>query len=162
MAPLPPSEPVYEVDDDRAWHAHVLERLDSLKTWLALVTVLALLALAGAAYALLADDDDDTTRTRSGASTASVSSLEERVDDLESRLDDRATKSSVSDVASDQKATDDRLEALEKAAKDAPDPAATPEGGQDTQAIQQSVDDLTTVVEELSKRVDEIEQSQAP
>src|SRR5215218_8999130 len=108
-----------EPEDDRAWVAELQDQLRSLRTAVVLLGVLAVAALALAAWALL-KGDDESAPSGNGASAARVSQLEDRVDSLETKVDNRATKGDVNDLsaqqkdlASQQKQLDDRVDKLE-------------------------------------------------
>src|SRR3954471_16770760 len=92
-------------DDDGAWLAELHDQIRSLKTAVVLLGVLAVAALAVAAWALFANNDDNNNAqpTPSGASSARVSQLEDRVGSLESQMKDVPSKSAVSDLRSQQK-----------------------------------------------------------
>ena len=135
----PPGGPEDPYEDDR---------LKSLRTWLAVVGVLAVAALGVGLWALLTQEEESDAQQ--GATAASVSSLRERVSDLESDVEDLATKSSVSKVREDQADLEKQVDELGKAA----------EGGEDTDALKQSVDDLEGEVEQLQQDVDDLRAQQ--
>jgi chromosome segregation ATPase len=123
------------------------DRVRSLTTALVLTALLATVALGAALYALLQDDDEDTSGRR-GASPARVQSLDERVDQLEGRIDDRATKNSLNEL-------EQRLGTVEDQAEQAG------EAGGDASQLQQSVETLDESVNALEDRVQSLEQSQS-
>jgi len=118
----------------------LLDRLRSLRTALAIVGVLAIAALGVALYSLLSEDDDGDTRQ--GASPARVSALEDQVDELDNRVDDRATKNSVDELRADQ-------QDLEEQVKQAG-------SSDDSEQLQQSVDQLNDDIQALEQRVDDL------
>jgi uncharacterized protein HemX len=120
-------------DDEGVWRREVIDRLDSLRTGLVVVALLAVAALALAGYSLLADEDDGGNG-RDGAS----------------RSQDRASQKAVDSLRSDQREIVDRVEAVEDAASD----------GGDTEALQESIDQLSQDIEALDQRVAEVEQRQ--
>ena len=147
----PPPAPVQGtpvVQDDRLVVAELADRVRSLRGWLALATVLALLALGLAAWALLTQEEEQDAQA--GATREQVERLDARVDDLESRIDDRATKDSVSDLRSDQEELAEQVDELTKAA----------EGG-DSDAVEQNIEQLDENMQQLQQRMDELEQQQS-
>ena len=143
MSEIPPEDPTrrltpatppaverdiaYADPDAAVTRAAVLDDLRSLKRWLALATALALAALAVGLYALLAEDEEGDGR---GASRTSVRQLDNRVDELESRVEDRATKGQVANVREEQQEINDRLDELSEQAADGGDAAAAEEAAQ--------------------------------
>jgi polyhydroxyalkanoate synthesis regulator phasin len=150
---VPPQEPrephVRErVVEDDPWRAEIADRLRSLRTALVLVGVLAAVALGAAAYALVEATGEDEGDGRTPASASRVSDLEDEVEQLDERIDDRATKNDVSELRSDLEALDERVGELGEQAQQ--------DGGDD--GAQQAVDDLRGDVEELEQRVNDLEQ----
>ena len=145
---VPPREPAPVVVDERDVLA---DRLRSLRTALALVGLLAATALGVGLYALLTQEEEDDSRR--GATRSSVNRLEERVDELESKTGDAATKSAVSDLRSDQEELSRRIDELAEQPQD--------EDGGDTAQLQTAIEDLGTAVEDLQQRVEAVEQQQA-
>jgi hypothetical protein len=135
----------YPPADDEYRLADLRDEIRSLKTAVVLLGVLGVIALGVAAWALLSNNDDSGT-TRSGVSPARVSELERRVSDLASQVRRAPAKSDLAALADRQKALGDRVAAIEKTANDA--------------ASQQSVDQIQQNLQDLQKRVDEIEQQQ--
>ena len=127
----PPVEPVEH---------ELLRRIRSLQTMVALVGLLAVAALGVALYTLLTDEDRDAGDGRRGASTSQVERLSDDVAELENRIDDRATKSSVSEL-------EGQVEELAEQAEQAGE-----EGG--------DVERLRSDVEELQQRVDDLARQQ--
>ena len=119
------------------------DRIRSLTTALVLTALLATAALGVALYTLLADDEEENGRQ--GASPARVSNVEDRVDELESRIEDRATNGDVEEL-------EERLGAVEEEAEQAA------EGG-DTTQLQDAIETLDQNVQELGDRVESLEQS---
>ena len=144
-------------DDDLAWREVMRDRIRSLRTAVALLGLLALAALAVAGYALLTQEEE--VDAKRGASNQRVSALDDRVDKLESDVDDAPSKGSVSGVRSDQKALSERVDKLEARPKAKPQAQPQTDGpsAQDVQDVQSSVDDLGRDIEDLNGRVDELE-----
>ena len=145
--PPPPGSPreyaVVEGDPETSRGA-LLDELRALKRWLAVIGVIALAGLGISLYTLLSEDEEGDGR---GASRTSVRELDRRVDDVESDLDERATKNSVSELREEQQALDTKVdEAAEQA-----------EGGADAEAISE----LQSQIEELEGRVEAAEQQGA-
>jgi len=148
IAPTPPPAERVVVQDDAPAYAELAERIRSLRGWLALATALALIALGVAAWAVVTKEEEEDARA--GASRGSVSRLDSRVDELESRLEDRATKGSLDEVREDQRELRDEVEQVGQRAAD----------GGDTEAVQESVQELSEDVTQLQQRLDELEQRQ--
>ena len=139
--PQPEREPL--VDDRYAPHEEVLDRLRSLRTALALVALLSLAALGVGIWALLEDRND---RDQRGASPARVGQLEDRADQLEQEVGERASDQSVEELRSQQRELADQVETL----------------GEDTsgEELTQAVEELRQDVAELEQRVEEVEAQQ--
>jgi septal ring factor EnvC (AmiA/AmiB activator) len=122
-------------DDDRA---ATLGELRSTRRWLAVAGVWAVAATALAVFALIeAGQEDESARTRAAGELGRVQrALNDRIDELESSVDDLPTSADVSKL-------DNRIKDVE----DAADKAAT-----DTERLGNRLDDLEA-------RVDELEQS---
>ena len=146
IPPTPPGEPPRETEYVDPALEEIRDRLRSLRTALALAALLATAALGVALYTLLSDEDREAGDGPRGASSTRVSQLDERVDELESEIDDRATKTAVSDLREDQR---ELQEQVEKAS------AQAAEGGGDEET-QQAVEDLRGDVQALQQRVDEV------
>lgn len=141
------------VEDDREWRAHVLDRLDSLRTGLVAVGIVAVLAAGAAAYALLSDDDttgDDDGRA--GASREQVDDVADRVDELESKLGNRASDSAVTDLRDAQEGLDERVSALEEESGEG--------NSEEISSLQTAIEDLGQAVEQLDARLTDVEQRQ--
>jgi septal ring factor EnvC (AmiA/AmiB activator) len=125
------------MDDDT--RAATLGELRSTRRWLAVAAVWAIAATALGVLALIeANKEDDAARTRAAGELGRVQrALNERIDDLESRVDELPTSDDLSKL-------DGRIKDIE----DAADKAAT-----DTKRLGNRLDDLET-------RVDDLEQAQ--
>ena len=154
---IPPTEPPqvrereYVAGDDGAWRQELLDRLDSLRTWVVAAIVLSLLALGLGAYTLLTAEEEDDARA--GASREQVAELSDRVDDLEQQVDNRATEKAVNDVRDSQQDFDERLKAVEETAEE----ANQDEDGADPE-LQSAIEDLSQSVTQLDERVADLEQ----
>ena len=140
-APPPGREPL--VDDRYAPHEELLDRLRSLRTALALVALLSLAALGVGLWALLEDGND---RDRRGASPERVSQLEDRADQLEQEVGERASDQSVEELRSQQQELADQVESI----------------GENTagEELAQAVEELRQDIAELEQRVEEVEAQQ--
>ncbi|HYF28716.1 MAG TPA: hypothetical protein VD931_23445 [Baekduia sp.] len=135
-------ETVMSTGDD-GWRQRLEDRLRSLQTAVAVLSVLTAAALGIALWALLDDEGSSGGTTRG--------ELSNRIERVEERLDDRATKGDVEGLQEDvQELTTKVDEAASRPQED---------GGGDDGAAQQAVDDLRTQVEDLQGRVDQLEQS---
>ena len=119
-------DPLTRTDEDRP---ATLGELRSTRRWLAVAAVWAVAATALAVIALLeANQEDDAARTQAAGELGRVQrGLNERVDDLESRIDELPSSEDVSNL-------DSRLGDLED-----------------------SVDQVRTANERLSGRLDDLE-----
>lgn len=130
------------VTEDDLRHQQLLDKLRSLQTALALVGVLAAAALGVALYAVLSSDEEGDGR---GASSSRVSQLEEDVDRLNERVEDRATENSVSELRQDVEELNGDVE------------QAQSEGGGAEEATQ-AVEDLRGDVDQLEQQVEDLAQ----
>ncbi len=107
-------------EEDRA---ATLGELRSTRRWLAVAAVWAVAATALAVIALLeANQEDDTARTQAAGELGRVQrGLNERIDELESRIDELATSEDVSNL-------DDRLGELEGRRRPDPERQRAPLG----------------------------------
>jgi hypothetical protein len=146
LRPIPPTQPPVvqqRVAAPAADSSLLLARLDdavaALRTWLALVGMLAVVALGIAIYALISAND--TTGSRSGsASDERVSRVDDRVDSLSRQVQSlRAARGTTAGGGSEAAALGDRLDELERTVRALSDRPAT---------------DATQAVEELSGRID--------
>ena len=124
------------------------DTIDSLRTWLVVVGLVAVVALGVALYAVVNDD------TSSGASTSGAA---ERVTQIEHRVDRLSRQ--VQDVRGDGGASDDtaalanRIDNLESTVKSlSGQPAA---GG-----TQQAIDELSGRIDDLASDVEKLQQTQ--
>jgi hypothetical protein len=127
--------PAPYVEDDRA--ATVAE-LRSTRRWLAVAAVWAVAATALGVIALLeANEEDDAARTQAAGELGRVQrALNDRIDDLESRIDGLPSSEDVSNL-------DDRLSELEAAGDD----------------VRTANERLGTRLDDVEARVDELEQA---
>lgn len=123
------------MDDDRA---ATLGELRSTRRWLAVAAVWAVAATALAVIALLeANQEDETARTEAAGELGRVQrGLNERIDELEGRMDELASSEDVSNL-------DDRLGEIEGRADQ----------------IQNGNQRLSGRLDDLEARVEELEQS---
>ena len=140
-------------DPDAGFRQHVMDRLDTLKTWLAIATILALMGLGLAAYTLLTAEEEDDARQ--GATRGQVDQLEDRVDDVESQIGDAPSDDAVAKLRSGQQDLEERVKAVEDSAEEGDDEPAV-----DPDELQQSLDELSTAIEQLDQRVSDLEQAQ--
>ena len=123
------------MDDDT--RAATLGELRSTRRWLAVAAVWAVAATAIAVFALIeANKEDDAARTQAAGELGRVQrGLNDRIDDLESRVDELPSSDDLSKL-------DGRIKDIE----DAADSAAT-----DTERLGGRLDDLETRVDELEQ-----------
>ncbi len=122
------------VEDDRP---ATLGDLRSVRRWLAVTAVWAVAATALGVFALIeANKDDDSARTQAAGELGRVQrALNDRIDELESRIDELPTSDDVSKL-------DGRIKDIE----DSADRAAT-----NAERLGNRVDDLESRVEELEQ-----------
>jgi hypothetical protein len=152
LVPQPPPPPVYEervVSPGVDTHAVLLrleDAVQSLRTGLMIVGVIAVAALGVAIYALM-KNGDDATGSRSGlASDARVSQLDDRIDRLSRQVQDaRSDARKAGDAAGVQ----DRVAALEKTVKTLADRPAPGDATQAVKELSNRIDDVTADVEQL-------------
>lgn len=127
------------------------DAVGALRTWLAVVGLIAVAALGVAIYALTKDDGD--TGSRSGlASDERVSNLDDRVDRLSRQVQSvRASRSDSSAADTDTAALGDRIDGLETTVKTLAD---RPAGTDATQAVK----DLSERIDTLRSDVDQLKQ----
>ena len=126
------------IEDDRP---ATLGELRSTRRWLAVAAVWAVAATALAVIALLeANKEDDTARTQAAGELGRVQrGLNERIDELESRIDELPSSEDVSNL-------DDRLGELE---------GRVDQVQSGNERLSGRVDDLETRVEELEQASEE-------
>jgi hypothetical protein len=107
--------------------------------------VIALLAAGGAGYAISevqsAKDDSDESSEAANSVRADLEVIREQVDDLEGQLNQTADASTLSQLQDDQAALDKQVKQLERQSEEA---------GSD--------DRLTTRLDDLEQRVEDLEQ----
>jgi predicted nuclease with TOPRIM domain len=123
------------MDDDN--RPATLGELRSTRRWLAVAAVWAVAATALGVFALIeANKEDDSARTQAAGELGRVQrALNDRIDELESRIDELPTSDDLSKL-------DGRISDLE----DAADKAAT-----DTERLGGRLDDLEARVDELEQ-----------
>jgi outer membrane murein-binding lipoprotein Lpp len=122
------------------------DSIDALRTWLAVVGLVAVAALAVALYAVLDDDTSSTAASSRGqASDERVTRVETRVDRLSRQVQDLRSGGGADDTA----ALANRIDALEKTVKSqSSQPAA---GG-----TQPAIDELSGRIDDLASDVEEL------
>jgi hypothetical protein len=152
LQPQPPPQPVYEervVSPAVDTHAVLLrleDAIQSLRTGLVIVGVIAVAALGVAIYALMKDDDGGTG-SRSGLATDSrVSQIDDRVDRISRQVQDLRSGGGNDDEAA---ALGDRVEALENTVKELADRPAAGDATQAVQELSDRIDDVSADVEQL-------------
>lgn len=123
--------------------ARLEDAVASLRTWLAVVGLLAVVALGASIYALTREDDASNGSRRGLASDERVSRLDDRVDRLSRQLQGVRASGAASKDDADTTALGDRIDELEKTVQQLSDRPAT---------------DATQAVEELSGRIDDLAQ----
>ena len=139
----PPPAPY--VEDDRA---ATYGELRSTRRWLAVAGVWAIAATALAVFALIeANKDDDAARTQAAGELGRVQrALNDRIDELESRVDDLPTSDDLSKL-------DNRLKDLEDASDNV---------GTDIERLGNRLDDLESRVDDLEQSSSQTETETTP
>ncbi|MDX6680004.1 MAG: hypothetical protein QOG94_43 [Solirubrobacteraceae bacterium] len=126
----------------------------SLRTWLAVVGVLAVVALGVATYALTRANG--TTGSRGGlASDERVSRVADRVDRLSREVQGlRTARGTPAGAGNDSAALGGRLDALERTVRTLSDRPSTD--------ASQAVQDLAGRIDDLARDVEQLKQAQTP
>ncbi len=122
------------------------DAMQSLRTGLMIVGVIAVAALGVAIYALMKDDGGSNASNSNAASDSRVSQLDDRIDRLSRQVQDVRSDGGGND---DTAALGDRVESLEGTVKELAD---RPTPGDATQAVQElsdRIDDIAADVEQL-------------
>jgi len=152
--PLPPErEVVREVDP--AWTREFAGRLRSLRTAVVLLALLSLAALGVGIYALLTQEEEGDARR--GASVERVQELEDRVDAVESEVEDVPSQEAVARLRDQQRDLEQRLSALE----DQSDDNGVEEVRSDLQQLSDAIEQNGRAIEQLDERVGDLEQQQS-
>ena len=130
----------------------LLDQLRSLRAALAIVGVIAVAALGVALYTVLTKEEESDTGA--GASRQQVEELADRVDALESDVEDRATKDDVSQIADDVEALGKRVD---RVAKQSGSSGTDSEARSSIDQVDENVRTLSQSVEDLDERVRELE-----
>jgi septal ring factor EnvC (AmiA/AmiB activator) len=139
-----PPPPPYVEDDRPATYGE----LRSTRRWLAVAGIWAVAATALAVFALVeANKNDDTARTEAAGELGRVQrQLNDRIDDLESRVDELPTSDDLTKL-------DNRIKDIEAAS----DRTAT-----DIERLGSRLDDVETRVDELEQANEQQETETAP
>ena len=149
--PRPPRAPVVEeryvapAADPNAILLRLEDAVNSLRTGLMIVGVIAVAALGVAIYALLQDDDGGSATRGNAASESRVSQLDDRVDRLSRQVQDARAAARNDDTAE----LGDRVEALEGTVKQLADRPAPGDATQAVQELSDRIDDVAADVEQL-------------
>lgn len=152
LQPQPPPQPYVEerivspAVDTGAVLLRLEDSLQSLRTGLMIVGVIAVAALGVAIYALMKDDGGSTAASSGAASDARVSQIDDRVDRLSRQVQDLRSGGGGGDEAA---ALGDRVAALEKTVKELADRPAPGDATQAVQELSDRIDDVTADVEQL-------------
>jgi outer membrane murein-binding lipoprotein Lpp len=154
VAPAPlVEERIAPVVDPSVILLRLEDAVDNLRTWLAIVGLVSVVALGVAIYAAL---DDDTSRTGGSttglASDERVSRIENRVDRLSRQLQDLRTDGGGGD---DTAALAARVDELESAVK-------SQSGQGAASGTQDAVDELSSRIDDLAGDVEQLKQAQTP
>ncbi len=137
----PPPAPTVDVS---AVLVRLEDAVNSVRTGLMVVGVIAVAALGVAIYALVKDNGANAT---GGVGSNRVSQLDDRIDRLSRQVQD--LRSGDSSSKDDSSAVTDRVDALERTVKELAD---RPQPGDATQAVKElsdRIDDIASDVEQL-------------
>ena len=149
-----PRAPVAEervVSADRDVLLRLEHALDSLRTGLMIVGVVAVAALGVAIYSLMAEDDAGNGSRSGLASDSRVSDLEDRVDRISRQVQDVRS----GDGGDEDAELTQRVEALEGTVKEL---AERPAPGDATEAVQE----LSDRIDDVAAEVERLRSAQAP
>jgi len=148
--------------DDLVWREELLDRLNSLRTAVVLLGIVAVAALGVALWALLTQEEESDARR--GASVEQLRDLEERVEELEQDVDQAAPRDALSELSESVESLDERVGTLEDRVEQQGDGGASEQAVEDLQGdVQQlgdAVEQLGDALEELDQRVEAVEQQQ--
>jgi hypothetical protein len=161
--PTRPLRPIPITEEDLAFREEVMDRLGSLRTWVAVATILSLLALGLAAFAYITAEDDDGNRNRGdGVRASQVQVLEDRLDELEAEPDAKGVSNAdFNALAEDQAALSDQVEQLSAQVEEVAAQADTdtaPATAEDAEA-REAIETLDQTVADLDARVQALEQA---
>ncbi len=160
--PAPPPrvherEVAVEPDDDIVWREEIVDRLNSLRTAVVLLGIVAVAALGVALWALLTQEEEDDARR--AASAQQVRNLEERVEELEQDIDRAPSRDALSQLSETVESLDERVGAVEDRVEEGGGTSAQVEDLQrDVQQLGDAVEQLGDAVEQLDQRVGALEQ----
>ncbi len=152
LQPQPPRQPHVEeraagpAVDTTAVLLRLEDAIQSLRTGLMIVGVIAVAALGVAIYALMQDDGGSSASNANAASDSRVSEIDDRVDRLSRQVQDLRSGDAGGDDAA---ALGDRIEALETTVKELADRPAPGDATQAVQELSDRIDDVTADVEQL-------------
>ncbi|MBW3607310.1 MAG: hypothetical protein KY463_02965 [Actinobacteria bacterium] len=148
--PLRPAQRTTVAEERVSGHDPILLRLEdtlnSLRTGLMIVGVIAVAALGVAIYSLMSQDDDGSGSRSGLASDSRVSELDDRVDRISRQVQDLRSGDG-GDGAGDAELAD-RVEALEGTVKELAE-RPVPDATQAVQELSERIDDIASDVEEL-------------
>lgn len=122
----------------RTWEEELAERISTLRNWLVLLGIVTVVATGIAIYALV-QANDDQPQAGSGATSAQLNELEDRVTELENS---GASDAAVAQLKSDVSDLDARVQKLESGDQ----AGVTPE---QLDTLQERVADLAQQIEDL-------------
>lgn len=153
----PPREHEREVavtpGDDIVWREEIVDRLDSLRTAVVLLGIVAIAALGIALWALLTQEEEDDARR--GASAERVRDLEERVEELEQDIDRAPSRDALSQLSETVESLDERVGAVEDRVERQGAGGGTSDQVED---LQRDVQQLGDAVEQLGDAVERLDQ----
>ena len=134
---------IVNASDEALWREHVHDRLRSLTTAVTLVGLVALAALGVTLWALFTDPRED-------ASTELVRRLEQRVEQLDARLQQRPAARDLIAVRERQQSLEEHFRALEDQLN---------EPAEETRAMIEAIESTQQAVSQLEPRVATLEEA---
>jgi DNA repair exonuclease SbcCD ATPase subunit len=165
LPPARPAEPIRErevvttVEPEPEWVQHILDRLRSLRTAVALLGLVAVAALGVALWSLLSQEEEGDARR--GASQERVRELENRVEELESESGDAPSRAALQRQGDQVDELEQRLADIEAEAGSGASSGAVEGLQEDVTQLSDGVDQLSQAVEDQQQRIDELEQQQS-
>lgn len=130
-----------------------MDRLDSLRTAVVLLGVVAVAALGIALWALLTQEEESDARR--GATVEQVRDLEQRVQELEQDVNRAPSRDALSQLSDTVESLDERVGAVERQGSDE---QAVEDLQGDVQQLGDTIEQLGDAIEQLDERVSAVEQ----
>ena len=143
-------EVVAAAPEDYIWREQVLDRLNSLRTAVVLIGILAVAGLGVGLWALLTKEEESDARR--GASASEVRNLSDRVDQVEQDVQRAPTRGALTQLSRSVDSLDERVTKLEDSV------GAQQSTAQAVEGLQSDMQQLSDAVDQLDQRVQTLEQ----